>query len=157
MEQEFAETLTRLPRDQMVRIRKARGRCVVVFHGMAWVTQEGDPRDRLLVSGESFTFEHAGVALIHALEPTALVVLERDATAAVSAVEDLPVPVPAMRRLTTEHVYRRARRLRAIAFARLAQRAVSYVRSGWTRLSGAVTPHSGKPARVLQARTSQVG
>lgn len=145
MEQDFAHSLTRLGRDQILRVRNARGRCIVVFQGMAWVTQEGDPRDRLITGGETFTLDRNGVALIHALEPTSLVLLASDAPAAVTIVEAAPLlPWEPRTPPSREHIYRRARRLRALAHRRAWLRVMSFARDAWSQL------FSTGPARTVR-------
>jgi Protein of unknown function (DUF2917) len=157
MEQDFAQSLTRLARDEMLRVRHASGRCIVVFSGMAWVTQEGDPRDRLLTSGETFTLDRSGVALIHALEPTSLVVLDSDEALVAAKIDDRPVLAPVSRLQTSRsHVYRRARRLRAVAVQRWWRDFTSSVRAEWASLTGAGAARRVPPAtRPLRARADQ--
>jgi len=75
METTLSHSLVRLGAEELLSIEGGRGRCVVVFHGKVWITQHGDLSDHVVTSGESFTLDHRGVALIEALEPTSLVLL----------------------------------------------------------------------------------
>jgi hypothetical protein len=137
MKQDLGPALTHLGRDQLLRVRNLRGGSLVIFDGMVWVTQEGDPRDRLLASGESFTFDRGGVALIHALEPTRFVLL--DADAAVTVADDGAVIAAPAPWKTRQHVLRRAARLRRLAFASTWRYTVAIARRAWTWLTGALS------------------
>jgi len=75
METSLSHSLVRLEADELFSIEAARGRCVVVFQGSVWITQQGDPSDHIVKSGESFTFDRRGLAVVEALEPTSVAVL----------------------------------------------------------------------------------
>jgi hypothetical protein len=75
METSMQHRLVRLGAEQLFSIDGAAGRCLVVFQGKVWITQEGDLRDHVVQSGESFSFDRAGLALVEALEPSSLAVL----------------------------------------------------------------------------------
>jgi hypothetical protein len=75
MDSTFAHSLVQLDAEQLYTVESARGRGVVVFDGKVWITQQGDPKDHIVSGGESFTFDHPGLALIEALEPARLVML----------------------------------------------------------------------------------
>lgn len=64
-----------LGKDALLRIRQGRGHTVMVLEGLAWVTQDGDPRDIFLGPGESFTLDCPDMTLVQALENTRLLVL----------------------------------------------------------------------------------
>jgi uncharacterized protein YjiS (DUF1127 family) len=53
----------------------APGTRLSVLHGKVWVTQDGDPADRVLVEGDDFVFDRAGLSLITALEEEAQVAI----------------------------------------------------------------------------------
>jgi hypothetical protein len=84
MEASLSHSLVRLAAEDLLRVQAVRGQCVAVFHGKVWITQQDDLRDYVVTSGETFTFDRAGLALVEALEPTTLVVL----------VEATPAPEP---------------------------------------------------------------
>lgn len=64
-----------LAKDSLLRIRRGRGQTVMVLEGLAWVTQDGDPRDIFVGAGESFTLDCPQMTLVQALEDTRLIVL----------------------------------------------------------------------------------
>lgn len=85
METSLSQSVVRLGTEEMLSIDAAVGGCLVVFQGKVWITQHGDLADYVLSSGETFTFDHAGKALVEALVPTSLVVLG-EATATPDAI-----------------------------------------------------------------------
>ncbi len=102
MEAILNPSLTRLEKDVLLTIRNGQGRCLAVFRGAVWLTQENDPRDIVLQSGDSFTFDRQGVALVHALEATSLVVLD-----AAPAARQVRYEVAWLRARSSMPVYRR--------------------------------------------------
>ena len=75
METSLSHSLVRLEAEELFSVEAVRGRCVVLFQGSVWITQQGDLKDYVVRSGESFTFDRRGLALVEALEPTSLAVL----------------------------------------------------------------------------------
>ena len=76
MDANLDHALTRLDAGALLRIADPDGRGVAVFSGSVWITQQGDARDVFVDSGESFTFDRPGLALVQALRPTQLLVFE---------------------------------------------------------------------------------
>ena len=76
MDTSLQHVVTRLERGAMVRLNAIGGRVVAVFEGLVWITQQGDPRDVFVASGESFAIERPGVVLLEAFESTVLTVFE---------------------------------------------------------------------------------
>ena len=72
---EIARMATKLDAQAVMRVFDGQGRGLAVLDGMVWVTQDGDPRDIFVGSGESFTFDRPGLAIVQALEPTHLFML----------------------------------------------------------------------------------
>ena len=72
---EIERMATKLDAQAVMRVFDGRGRGLAVLDGMVWVTQDGDPRDIFVGSGESFTFDRPGLAIVQALEPTHLFML----------------------------------------------------------------------------------
>ena len=58
-----------------LRVDAGKGMLVYVWHGAVWLTQERDPRDHLLKSGESFRLDRAGTTLLSPLGDGAVVSL----------------------------------------------------------------------------------
>ena len=134
---------------KVLRVRNGAGRHLTVLQGAAWVTQDGDRRDVIVGSGESFRFTRDGLALVMPLGAETKLVLEdgiaqdnREAPGYFSAHgEDLA------------YFERRAQKLRAEAFARLFASIASGLKSLWARLERALTAtaRSAQTARALQA------
>lgn len=55
-----------------IRLVDGVGTDVTSIDGTLWITQEGDPRDVILNSGESFRVDRSGLTLVVALEQPAL-------------------------------------------------------------------------------------
>jgi Protein of unknown function (DUF2917) len=62
----------------MILLRHSQGRCIAVFDGMVWITQEGDPDDVFLRAGESFALAQPGLSIVQALEDSHVFVFEAD-------------------------------------------------------------------------------
>jgi hypothetical protein len=56
------------------RIENGKGSEVLCLKGTVWITQEKDPRDILLSSGQSFVLDHKGVAIVYALKDAAITI-----------------------------------------------------------------------------------
>jgi Protein of unknown function (DUF2917) len=56
-----------VPYGQPLRVRNGYGRRIAVLEGNVWVTQDGDPRDVVLGTGEDFLFDRTSAALVSAL------------------------------------------------------------------------------------------
>src|SRR5262249_33167575 len=104
------------------------------FRGKLWITQHGDARDHVVASGESFTIDQPGLALIEALEPSSLVVL----------VEPTTVPDPigyeaAWPQLERDprgyHLHEAARRMRAQSARKAVSSLGETARKLWSGLS----------------------
>lgn len=66
---------TRLRQGATLRIHEGEGRSIAVFNGLVWITQEGDPRDAFIASGQTFTIDRPGLVLVDAMNDTDLIVL----------------------------------------------------------------------------------
>lgn len=83
-----------LRRGELLRLRNMRGHGIAVLRGMAWVTQDADPRDILLEPGQSFVLDRPGLALVQALQDTGLLVFDaRVRSRAAPAFAAPPAPV----------------------------------------------------------------
>ena len=58
----------RLARGQSLKVHDAAGCTVMCCAGTVWITQENDARDIFLTTGQRFTFDRPGLALIRAEE-----------------------------------------------------------------------------------------
>jgi hypothetical protein len=76
MDRQFDEALTRLEPGEFLHIRGGDGQLIAVFDGQVWITQDNDLRDAFIASGGSFLLDRPGAALVHALRPTKLLVLD---------------------------------------------------------------------------------
>lgn len=66
---------TRLRQGATLRIHEGEGHSIAVFDGLVWITQEGDPRDVFIASGQTFTIDRPGLVLVDAMNDTDLIVL----------------------------------------------------------------------------------
>ena len=82
METSLNHSLIHLGAGELLSVESGRGRCLVVFAGKVWITQEGDIGDYIIDAGESFTFDRHGMALIEALQPARMALLGEPADAA---------------------------------------------------------------------------
>ena len=117
MNTDLMAALTRLAKDELLQVHDGQGKGLAVFEGVAWVTQENDPRDRVLSRGETFTFDRPGLAIVQALSASSVLLFEK------------PQPVRKPRRPSTSvEWYLEARRQRAEAIGSALQRAFTAVR-----------------------------
>lgn len=79
MDMTLKHALMHLSQGAFMPVADGAGKCIAVFHGLVWITQEADPRDTFVRAGESFTFDRPGLAIVQALEPTRLVLFEGEA------------------------------------------------------------------------------
>jgi len=63
-----------LARGSVHRIENAKGTEVFCLRGTVWLTQERDPRDIILGSGQSFVLDRKGTAVVYALRDAAITV-----------------------------------------------------------------------------------
>ena len=140
------QVLTRLAENQTLRIRDGQGRHLTVVQGMAWVTQDGDPHDVILASGESFTFDRPGLAIVDAFNSTAVLVLEHGLVAE-SVESGTPVAAssrpahgpdlfrrPRISALGYQQIEREARRMRAEAISSLVHQLAIVLRRLWANV-----------------------
>ena len=84
-----------LGRRETLRVRDASGAVVTCVRGGLWITQNGDTRDIMLAPGESFRLDRAGLALVHATEPSMITIDEpRREDAPDRLVFRFPISVP---------------------------------------------------------------
>jgi hypothetical protein len=141
METSLSHSLVRLGAEQLFSVDAAPGHSLVVFHGSVWITQHDDPRDYIVSAGETFEFDHPGLALVEALEPTSLVVLVEATTAPdpIGYEAAWPQTEPARAQVDSYQLHQQARRFRAQAGVVAARGVASAARKVWSGLSS-VTP-----------------
>lgn len=76
MDTDLEHALSDLPAGSVLQVRHAKGKGVTLVQGLVWITQDGDPRDLFLQAGQSFVFDRRGLALVQALEPSRLALLD---------------------------------------------------------------------------------
>ena len=64
-----------LAKSRVRRVPASRGRRVECLSGCLWITQDGDPRDVVLNSGDAFEFDRNG-AILSALDDSRYVLLD---------------------------------------------------------------------------------
>ena len=57
---------------QILKVRSGSGHTIVCHNGSVWLTQHGDGRDIVLGPGDSFALDRNGLALVQALEQSAI-------------------------------------------------------------------------------------
>jgi hypothetical protein len=132
MDTSLSHSLVRLGAAELYSVTAPRGRCLVVFHGKVWVTQEGDSCDHVVSSGESFTFDRAGIALVEALEPSSFVLLIEATQAPESIGYEAAWPRTEPKLLDSALLHARASEMRAQAQRRAVQRVARAARRMWS-------------------------
>ncbi len=134
---------------EVLRLRNAAGRHLAVLQGVAWVTQDGDARDSVVGSGESLRFDRDGLALVMPLGAETRLILEEGI-----APEGRETP----HRFSAQGedmawFERRARRMRAEAFARLGAWIAGALKAlwGWAVRAQSAALQSLRTAHELRA------
>jgi hypothetical protein len=65
-----------LPGGSLVPFTSVPGERVRILHGRVWLTEEGDVRDAFLASGEEVSLGSRGLAVIEALSPARIQLIE---------------------------------------------------------------------------------
>jgi DUF2917 family protein len=71
------DTLIYLKAREILPIHDGAGLEVTCLRGILWITQDGDPEDRIIDRGESFVLDQPGLSLVNALLGPALVIVQR--------------------------------------------------------------------------------
>ena len=71
------DAIVRLNPDNNFQMRDARGACVHVHWGDLWITQEGDLRDHVVTTGESFAISNSGITYLTAMSEAGVSVMEK--------------------------------------------------------------------------------
>lgn len=151
-----ASGLIGLAPDEVLRLRDGAGRHIGVVRGVAWVTQDGDPRDYVLGSGESLRLERDGLALVMPLGGEVKLVLEQGLAAASTVAQ----PEFSPRGGDTAYFERRAHLLRAEAMAEAVAALGAGLKALWHRIgrswqAGARARRTAAELRLLSDRMLQ--
>ena len=65
---------------QLLKVRGGLGHAIVCHSGSLWVTQARDQRDIVLAAGESFALDRDGLALVQALQQSAVSIAPKAAS-----------------------------------------------------------------------------
>ena len=72
----FERAGLRLDARQMIRLQDPEGTRVQVVSGALWITQDADRQDHWLEADGALTLDRPGLALIHAQQPSEIVLIE---------------------------------------------------------------------------------
>jgi len=72
----FSRAQLHLERREVIRLHDPRGARVECVRGALWITQNEDRRDYFLAANDALTLDRPGLALIHAQEPSEIVLSE---------------------------------------------------------------------------------
>ena len=72
----FERAGLRLDAHQMIRLQDPEGTRVQVVSGALWITQDADRQDHWLEADSALTLDRPGLALIHAQQPSEIVLIE---------------------------------------------------------------------------------
>ena len=72
----FDRAQLHLERREVIRLHDPRGARVECVRGALWITQNSDRRDYFLAANDALTLDRPGLALIHAQEPSEVVLSE---------------------------------------------------------------------------------
>ncbi len=64
-----------LVKNQTLSVTDAKGSLINCHRGALWITQDNDRRDIVLMSGESFTFDRDGQAIVSAMDDSSVELL----------------------------------------------------------------------------------
>lgn len=76
MDTNLERAITKLERNALLRFPDGQGKCVAVFDGHVWITQESDTRDVVLGPGDSFGLDRRGLAIVQALDDAKVLVFD---------------------------------------------------------------------------------
>ena len=77
MNVEIYEAIVKLDENSTLKLNDARGACVFVHWGSVWITQQGDLKDHIVQSGESFPIAGSSNAILTSLSDAGVSVMSR--------------------------------------------------------------------------------
>jgi len=136
MDHELRHPLTDLTAGSMLPVRDGRGRAIVVFEGLVWITQDNDLRDFVLAAGESFRIDRQGLTLVEALRHSKLLLVDTEPA-------DVELDVP-----SSAEIHRWARAQRSAAIAEALLRGVAVVRRALSNAAPRLSVPHATPRRL---------
>lgn len=79
------DAIVRLNPDNNVQMNDACGACIHVHWGDLWITQEGDLKDHIVKTGESFAINRSGTTILNAMNESGVSVMEKCSESAIAA------------------------------------------------------------------------
>ena len=88
------DAIVRLNPDNNFQMRDARGACIHVHFGDLWITQEGDLKDHIVKTGESFAISNSGMTFLTAMNEAGISVMKKCSELAIAAAANIGTVVP---------------------------------------------------------------
>ena len=88
------DAIVRLNPDNNFQVHDARGSCIHVHWGDLWITQEGDQKDHIVKSGESFAISNSGMTFLTAMNDAGVSVMKKCSELAIAATANIGTVVP---------------------------------------------------------------
>jgi hypothetical protein len=96
------DAIVRLNPDNNFKMRDARGACIHVHFGDLWITQEGDQKDHMVKTGESFAISNSGTTFLTAMNDAGVSVMKKCSELAIAATANIGTVVPSAMSRTAE-------------------------------------------------------
>jgi len=96
------DAIVRLNPDNNFQMRDARGACIHVHWGDLWITQEGDLKDHIVKTGESFAISKSGTTFLTAMNEAGVSVMKKCSELAIAAAANIGTVVPSTMPKTAE-------------------------------------------------------
>jgi len=96
------DAIVRLNPDNNFKMRDARGACIHVHFGDLWITQEGDQKDHIVKTGESFAISNSGTTFLTAMNDAGVSVMKKCSELAIAATANIGTVVPSAMPRTAE-------------------------------------------------------
>jgi Protein of unknown function (DUF2917) len=154
MNTDLSLALTRLAKNETLRIRDGLGRGIAVFGGTVWVTQDSDPRDHVLSVGQTFAFDRPAGAIVQALSNASVLVFDVDPVQGRLETQSRRAAPDAPRSSLEWHL--EARRQRALAIGDAIARGFAALRKLFARALGRAKPAAFDSGQAL-ARADRAG
>jgi hypothetical protein len=90
------DAIVRLNPDNNFKMHDARGACIHVHFGDLWITQEGDQKDHIVKTGESFAISNSGTTFLTAMNDAGVSVMKKCSELAIAATANIGTVVPSL-------------------------------------------------------------